>query len=311
MRDGSPARNRLPDSGRSNIDQVHSSLRVHLMPKIDIQGHRGARGLLPENTIPGFMRALELGVSTLEMDVVITKDEEVVVSHEPWFSAEYCSHPDGTPVQQSDEHALRLFDMTLDEVQSYDCGLRGHPRFPRQQAMPAVKPLLRDVIRAAEVYQAEQGIDRVAYNIETKSTPEGDGRLHPGPETFTRLLYHVLKEEDVVDQSIIQSFDIRTLQVARRIDPDWRTALLIEHRARRVSWQDHVGRLGFLPTVYSPSHELVDPALVDAVHEKDLLIIPWTINEASRMHELVKKGVDGIITDYPDIAVEELGAPRL
>ncbi len=275
------------------------------MPSLDIQGHRGARGLLPENTIRGFIRALELGVTTLEMDVVISSDEQVIVSHEPWFCATYCSHPDGRPVSSREERSLRLFEMTSEEIQAYDCGRRAHPRFPRQETMEAVKPLLHEVIRAAETYRIEQGVDGFQYSIETKSAPRGDGKLHPGPETFTRLLHNVLKEEAVLDRSIIQSFDVRTLQVARRIDPDWRTSLLISRRTGG-SPAANVDRLGFTPTIYSPDHRLVNQELIRATHSDEMLVIPWTINDPARMHHLVDLGVDGIITDYPDIAVAEL-----
>lgn len=275
---------------------------------LDIQGHRGARGLLPENTIAGFIRALELGVSTLEMDIVITADEQVVVSHEPWMSAQYCTHADGRPVSADEERSLRIFGMAYEDVRSFDCGSRGHPNFPRQEAVPAVKPLLRDVIRAAEVYRTEQGVDGFQYSIETKSAPEGDGELHPGPETFTRLLHSVLKEADVIDRSIIQSFDVRTLQVARRIDEAWRTSLLIEGE-ENAGVDEHLHRLGFTPVIFSPEHVLVGRALLEAAHEKGMQVIPWTVNDAERMRQLADLGVDGIITDYPDIAVAEL-SPR-
>ena len=114
----------------------------------DVQGHRGARGLLPENSIPGFKRALELGVTTLEMDVVIAADSTVVVSHEPWMSQVICRRPDGSPVEAADE--FNLHRMTYEEIRLFDCGSRGHPLFPRQTKMPVTKPRLSDVIDAAE-----------------------------------------------------------------------------------------------------------------------------------------------------------------
>ena len=124
--------------------------------------------------------------------------------------------------------------MTYAEVAQYDCGSRGNPRFPRQEKMATIKPRLVDVIEAAEHYAREQGLRSVQYNIETKAQPEWDGTFTPDPETFTRLLYDVLVETGVKDRTILQSFDVRTLRIGRRLDPSWRLALLIGvgHRQR-------------------------------------------------------------------------------
>ena len=267
----------------------------------DVQGHRGARGLLPENTIPGFLRALDLGVATLEMDAVITADSLVVVSHEPWFSAAICLLPSGEPIQEKNERDYRIYEMPYDSVAAFDCGSRGNPRFPRQEPMAVSKPLLHDVIEAAEAYAAEHGLPDVRYNIETKSRPEWDDQFHPDPETFTRLLYDVLEEADVRERATIQSFDSRTLQVAHRLDPSLSLALLVaEEQGGRLEEQLDV--LGFTPAIYSPAYRLVDEDLVQAAHEHGMLVIPWTVNTLDEMRHLQRLGVDGLITDYPDVA---------
>lgn len=269
---------------------------------LDIQGHRGARGLLPENTIPAFIRALDVGVTTLEMDVVISKDREVVVSHEPWFSAEICTDPDGRPVSAEDEQSHNLYALTYADISRYDCGVRGHARFPRQDAIAATKPLLRDVIRAAEAHRGDHGLSDFDYNIETKSRPEWDGHFHPDPTTFTRLLYEVVTKERVLERTTLQSFDIRTLQIARDMDPSWRLVLLVSAADDR-GIDANLGALGFAPETYSPDYRLVDEALVERVHELGMKLIPWTVNSEADMQHLIGLGVDGIITDYPDIAV--------
>ena len=150
----------------------------------DLQGHRGARGLAPEDTLPAFRRALDLGVTTLEMDAVISADRQVVVSHDPWMASAFCSHPDGAPVRPEEEAGLLIYRMPYAEVARYDCGSRGHPAFPRQERQAAIKPLLRDVIRRAESHAAHRGRAPVFYNVETKSMPSGDGVLHPEPQAF-------------------------------------------------------------------------------------------------------------------------------
>ncbi len=272
---------------------------------LDLQGHRGARGLKPENTLPAFRRALELGVTTLELDVVISADRKVVVSHEPWFSELICSHPDGHPVTAAEARRLRLFDMTYDQIRRFDCGMRRHPDFPRQEPERASKPLLSDVIREAEAFTSSRDGRPVQYNIETKSRPSGDGVYHPGPREFTELLYAVLVEHDVEHRSIIQSFDVRTLREAHRIDQDWQTSLLVD-RWRGLMLRFRVKKLGFLPSVYSPDFRVVTRSMVQRAHRRNIRVIPWTVNREVDMIRLAASGVDGLITDYPDIAIQAL-----
>ncbi len=265
----------------------------------DLQGHRGARGLVPENTLPAFRRALELGVTTLEMDVVISADAQVVVSHEPWMAAAICSLPSGAPVPEGEERQHNLYRMSYAEIARYDCGRRGHPRFPEQQPTPARKPLLSEVIAEAEAYARELGRPPVFYNIETKSTPGGDGVWHPEPQVFARLLYDVLEEGGVTARAVVQSFDPRTLRAMREIDPSVALALLVtKERAPAVA--ENVAALGFVPAIYSPNHEAVDAAMVEAVHARGMRLVPWTVNAPKDMRRLRALGVDGLITDYPD-----------
>ncbi len=268
----------------------------------DLQGHRGARGLLPENTIPAFLRALELGVTTLELDVVIAKDATVVVSHDPWMSATICALPSGEPVPVAEQKTYRLFEMTYDEVTRYDCGSRGNPDFSRQEKMNVAKPRLRDMIDAAEAYAREHGLPPVQYNIETKSRPEWDGTFTPDPETFTRLLHTVLVETGVKDRAILQSFDVRTLQIGRRLDPSWCLALLLGSE-NDPGMAANLDTLGFTPEIYSPDYHLVDADLLREAHDRNMLVIPWTVNTLEEMQRLKNLGVDGLITDYPDLGV--------
>ena len=263
----------------------------------DVQGHRGARGLLPENSVAGFLHAVDLGVTTLEIDVVIAGDSTVVVSHEPWMLETICSDQDGMPITDGRSH--NIFQMSYESVAEYDCGIRGHPDFPRQQEQPAIKPRLTDVIEAVESHTTQQEIAPVRYNIEIKSRPEWDGTFTPPPPVFARLVHHALVANGVLDRVTIQSFDMRSLQAARTIDTTWRLALLVSTNANLPSLLD---QLGFTPQVFSPNYRLVDASLVEATHDRGMLLIPWTVNELSDMVRLKALGVDGLITDYPDLA---------
>ena len=268
---------------------------------IDIQGHRGCRGLMPENTIPGFIKAIELGVTTLEMDVVISKDKKVVVSHEPFLSHEICLTPDGKEISEEDEKSYNLFQMTYEEIEKCDCGTKIHPRFPDQEKLAVHKPLLSDVIDAVEKTIIENSLQLVRYNIETKYTPEGDGIFHPMPEEFVDLLLKVLNEKGILDRTIIQSFDISPLQIIKEKDPKLKLALLVENT---YSPEENIKNLGFIPDVYSPYYLLVNEDLIKYARENNMKVIPWTINDKEDMKKLLEMGVDGIITDYPDRARE-------
>ncbi len=267
----------------------------------DVQGHRGSRGYRPENTLPAFEYALGLGVSTLELDVIISSDSVVVVSHDPFLNSSICSHPDGTPVLKEEEATLRLFDMPWARISTYDCGKRGNPRFPEQQAMATSKPRLSDVFTMAEDVSG----GTIQYNIETKSTPAGDGIVHPVPDRFVGLLYEEIERAGVKDRVTVQSFDPRTLQALRSVDSDMKTALLIA-TSTDLGLKENLHMLGFIPTYYSPDFTLVTPELVAGVHDAGMLLLPWTVNEESDIRKMIGLGVDGLISDYPDRVLSEI-----
>ncbi|MFL5753542.1 MAG: glycerophosphodiester phosphodiesterase family protein [Bacteroidia bacterium] len=264
---------------------------------IDIQGHRGARGLYPENTLPAFIEAVKLGVDTLEMDVVISKDHKVVVSHEAWMSADYCSRPDGLPIEKESELDYNLYKMTYAEIVKYDCGKRGNPEFPLQKAIPAHKPLLSEVITQVEAYTENNNLPRVKYNIEIKSEREEDGIFQPDPQTFTDLVLAEIKEHAILPRIILQSFDVRILQELEKKDPMIVISLLVENTDGLIA---NLERLGFKPDTYAPEFILVDDHLVKELRSKNIKLIPWTVNETADMKRLLDSEVDGIITDYPD-----------
>ena len=266
----------------------------------DRQGHRGCRGLMPENTVPAMIKALALGVTTLEMDVVISKDKQVILSHEPFFSHHISTKPDGRPVEASEEKRFNIFQMTFGETQQFDVGLKPHPGFSQQEKLAVRKPLLSEVIDTVEAYCQAKKIPLPFYNIETKSNPQTDHIFHPAPEEFVELLMHVVNQKKIMERVIIQSFDFRTLQVMNRKYPLVKTALLIEDYDKRgVDIQ--LQELGFTPSIYSPHYSLVTPELVRKCHDQKMKLIPWTVNDETTIRQLQKMGVDGIITDYPNL----------
>lgn len=263
----------------------------------DWQGHRGCRGLMPENTIPAMLHAVDLGVTTLEMDAVITTERQVILSHEPFFNHQITTKPNGSFVKESEEKNFRIFGMTYQEVSQFDVGMKAHPRFSQQKKMKAVKPRLSDVIDSVEAYTTAKKLPAKFYNIETKSQAATDNVFHPAPAEFIELIMKVIKEKNIGARTIIQSFDVRTLQYLHKNYPRIKTALLVENFD---SLQENISRLGFTPSIYSPEYALVNPLLIKQCKEMGMRIIPWTVNDVTKMKELKEMGVNGIITDYPD-----------
>lgn len=268
---------------------------------LDIQGHRGCRGLLPENTIPAFIKAVELGVTTLELDVVISQDKQVVVSHEPFLSHIICLSPTGETISAEEEKKYNLYEMPYAKIAECDCGSRAHPQFPEQKNFPAHKPLLSDVINTVEQFIAENGYDPVLYNIETKSSEAGDGIFHPAPNEFVDLLVNIIRAKKIQDRTVVQSFDVRTLQVIKARNVDLDLALLV---GNTDTPEQNLKNLGFTPEIYSPHHNLVNKNLMSLAKQKSIKVVPWTVNEREDIQQMLAVGVDGIISDYPNRVIE-------
>lgn len=266
----------------------------------DTQGHRGCRGLMPENTWPAMRKALDLGVTTLEMDVVITNDKQVVVSHEQWFNKDITTKPDGTYLQPGEDRRYNIYKMDYDEVRRFDVGMKPYPRFPQQQKIPAIKPRLSDLLDSIAEYMQTAKRPLPLFNIETKSDPGLDGIFQPAPAEFVDLLVQVIRSKGIQSRVTIQSFDPRTLQYLHATYPGFATSLLIDDKDDRTLDQQ-LQQLGFIPNIYSPAYQLVNPSLLKACHEKKMRVIPWTVNEKATMESLRKMGVDGLISDYPNL----------
>lgn len=286
------------NNGSKEVEDTNAKFKAK--KNFDIQGHRGARGLYPENSIMGFVMAADMGIKTLEMDVVITKDKKVVVSHEPFMSHSICRTVAGEEIPEEEDIAHNIYQMTYNEVRKYDCGSKEYPRFPDQIKVTTYKPLLKYAIEVVETFTVAHFMEPVKYNIETKCLPEGDNIFHPEPAEFCVLLYDELKKLKVLDRVIIQSFDVRTLQEFRKTHPTIPLALLVENKN---GFDANIEALGFLPSIYSPNYKLVDEELVNRCHSEGVKLIPWTVNEEEDMELMVELGTDGLITDYPDIAL--------
>jgi glycerophosphoryl diester phosphodiesterase len=293
-------------------------LMVNPVHALDIQGHRGARGLAPENTLPAFARALSIGVTTLELDCAITKDGVVVVSHDSTLNPDITRGPDGRWIKAP---GAAIRDLTWAELARYDVG-RIDPaseyavRFPHPQPVDGTSmPKLADVFALVRT----SGNDGVRFNIETKISPLHPERTLP-PEAFARALIGVIRHEKMARRAMVQSFDWRTLKVVQQEAPEIATAYLTARQGflDNIRAADggspwtaglHVSRFGgSIPrmvkaaggAVWSPYFGETTREEVREAQSLGLKVVVWTVNEPADMRRAIEWGVDGIISDYPD-----------
>lgn len=291
----------------------------------DKQAHRGGKSLYPENTIPAMKNALKMNITTLEMDLAITKDKKVILSHDAFLSPELVTKPDGTYIPKDSGFYYKIYEMPYAKIQTFDVGLKKLDNYPDQKKMKSQKPLFSDVIDACETYARELKRPLPFYNIETKTRPFSDNIFHPEPKEFVDLMMKVIVEKKIQDRVIIQSFDPRTLEIIHKEYPEIMTALLVEKvddkkRAQQRThfssipveqfrlYPDHMNGvkgdmkfLSFTPAIYSPEHHLVTSQLVKECHALGMKVIPWTVNTKERLQELKEMGIDGVISDDPRI----------
>jgi glycerophosphoryl diester phosphodiesterase len=291
----------------------------------DLQGHRGARGLAPENTLPAFVRAIEIGVATLELDVGVAADGAIVVAHDRRLNPDFTRDAAGAWIAAP---GPRLRDLSVAELKRFDVGAikpgtdyaRG---FATQTPIPGTPmPTLAEVA-------ALPGAERLRFNIETKLSPLApDDTL--APEAFARALIAEIRRLGLAPRATIQSFDWRTLAVAAREAPEIARAYLSIERGNnetvfkgkgRSPWTglDAAAHGNSTPRlvaaaggkIWSPFHRDLDPAIVAEAKALGLAVIPWTVNEPADLERAIGLGVDGLITDYPDRAKALLDARRI
>lgn len=254
-------------------------MTVNAAPRILVHGHRGARAIYPENTIPAFEYAIKIGADFLEMDVAVTKDNVLVISHDPHINPEICKGP---------HPGVAIHELTLAQLREYDCGALKNPHFPKQQPVPGTRIPTLD-----EVLSLSSG-NSVQFNIETKSFPDHP-ELTPAPDVFARMLLDVIRKHKLESRAIVQSFDFRTLLATKRLAPNIRLSALWEGDARPFVDIAREAEAGII----SPLFKLVTPTQVKAAHAAKIEVVPWTADTPADWQMLVDAGVDAIITDDP------------
>ena len=271
---------------------------------IDVQGHRGCRGLLPENTIPAFMKAMDLGVTTLELDLVISKDKQVIISHEPFFNHEISSL-NGERIKEEVEKSHNIYQLTREELDRYDVGQVSHPRFPDQLSLSVGKPTLVELAVAVHQKCEELSLPLPYFNVEIKRVPKQDNLFHPEAKEYAELVLKAIYTGKIEKKTYIQSFDPASLEQVRIQDDRIPLVYLIENEE---STEENLKKLSFIPEVYSPAFKLVDQEMVQLCNKLGMKLIPWTANEKEDMIALLDLGVHGIISDFPDRLLKVIAA---
>ncbi len=267
--------------------------------KTEIFGHRGARGYFPENTITGFIEAVKMKVDWLELDVVVSKDNKVVVSHEPWMNSKFCSLPDGKPITRGTKFNLRK--MNYDEIKTFDCGKRTNENFTFQKSVPEFKPLLNDAIEKTDAFAAQNSFPLPKYCIELKSFKFFEKRFQPPVKEFCELVYEIIKHPLISERVMIISFDKRVLQYFHSHDKNIKTGFTF---VNLFSVKRNLKNLGYAPYAFNPYYKRISKKMIDNIHQAGMKINAWTVNSEKKMEQLIKMNVDGIMSDYPDVAIK-------
>ncbi len=257
-----------------------------------IQAHRGARAHFPENTLHAFDQSVNAGFRIIEMDVVISEDLQIVVSHDPWLNPSICGQN-----SQLISEKIPLYRLSYQEIKNYDCGSFGNPNFPNQQKIAASKPLLKDVFLWANQKEKEIG-EKLVLNIEIKSRKTWEKKGMPNYKIMSDSVIVLLKEYNRLDKDIIQSFDTRTLKYLQQQE----SSILLSYLVGNANLvRSQFKKLGFVTSFYSPYYRLVNAKNVKVAQELGSKVVPWTVNDSLIFKKLLSYSIDGIISDDPQL----------
>lgn len=257
---------------------------------IQVHGHRGSRGTRPENTLPAFREAVAAGVDFLELDLHLSADGVLIISHDPELTPQLCRDPQGSVLKAP----VAIRTLTAAQIQTYDCGSVFNPAFPRQVLQPNTpKPTFEALLT-----WVEENAPRVQLNVETKMD---QGSNDPDPAAFVASIAAALQRHHLLERSVLQSFDGRTITAAHASIPTWRTSALF------TSSSDYCADTAKLGATYaSPEFHLVTADNVAECHRRGIGVLPWTVDDEASWRAQIADEVDGLITDFPRDLIEYL-----
>ncbi|MFV0553221.1 MAG: glycerophosphodiester phosphodiesterase family protein [Mangrovibacterium sp.] len=268
------------------------------LSSLDVQGHRGCAGLMPENTIASMIEAVKLGVNTLELDLQITKDGEVIVAHDAHINPKFTLDAKGKEISSEAAEKLIFKNMKYAQIKKYNTGSKAYPRFPEQAKMATGIPTVSALIDSVEAFVADNGLDPIYYNIEIKSSEAKEAKgLTIDYKEFADKSMAVLLSKNLGERLLVQSFDVRCLNYIHAQYPDVAQAYLVENEK---SFADNMAKLDFVPSAFSPYFPMVNAELVATCQAKNMKLVPWTVDKPEDIQRMLDLGVDGIISNYPN-----------
>lgn len=282
--------------------------------KIMLHAHRGGTGLMPENTIPAMLNGMKCGADYLELDFVFSKDQKIVVSHDTYMNMAFTLKPDGTPITKEEHKQIRLCSMNYDSIAKYDVGSLDYPRFPQQKKMKVSKPLFSDMIDSMERYAVKHKLPKPLYNIEIKNSwkkPKNAkaDEYYPTIEEVAHRIVAFTKEKGIDQRCFMQTFEAEMVTVMRKLYPQ----VVVGFLTSKPNFEADIATIGFVPDYYNVQYKTVDAAMVEKVHKGGGKIVPWTVDQPEDMKAMLELGVDGIITDYPNVGrkvIDEFNAKK-
>ena len=254
---------------------------------VEYFGHRGCRGLYPENTINGFKKAIDLGVDGIEWDVVVNKDNQLVISHEPYIDSNYCIKTNGDKIISE----TNIYKMSLRDVKMYDCGIKGNKYFPDQEKISETKPSFKEAERELIDFKG-----KILFEIKSKSSHYGT--YQPHPKEYAKIIYNETKNSFLLNQIIFMSFDPEILNELQKLHSKSKFILLGYNPL--VSYNKLISYLKFKPFAIGLNYAIIYTKTLLAAHKDNIKVYAWTVNDKEKGEQLIEKGIDGIITDFPN-----------
>lgn len=268
-----------------------SSLVHFSQSNVKYYGHRGCRGIFPENTIEGFKKAIEMGVDGIEWDVVVNKDNELVISHEPYIDTSYCSYINGKEIISKKDEELNIFTMTTSELKGFDCGSKINNRFPEQEKIKLTKPTYKEAEKELKNYKG-------TILFEIKSESGLVNKYYPNPKKYAEIIHDNVAESPLLSQMIFMSFDNNLLNELHEFFPKSKFVLLVYNPF--MSYEKMRNYLNFKPYALGLNHKIISNKFMRKSEKDKITVFAWTVNDEKDAKELIKMGVKGIITDYPN-----------
>ena len=277
---------------------LFSSGFFHTQNTIRVIGHRGCRGIMPENSISGFEKALKGGADGIEWDVVVNGEGKLVISHEPYFHKDFCLDPNGKAIE--DEKLYNIYRMTQAEIEAFDCGSKGNIGFPEQQKHSTRKPLLKDA-----VVKLKSTIRGKLILFEIKSEASEYGISQPHPNAFVDL---ILKEVATYQfpNVVYMSFDKNIIEALHKKAPELKLAYLTYLPSKSAN--AYLKELSFKPFALGMYHKTINQRKLRQLRDKSISVYAWTVNTTDDAHKMMDLGIDAIITDYPKSIIKSRGS---